>query len=225
MTPAAMLAGWPETMRVFARRERPHPRAQLTLFEAGEGYRYSLRVTNLPARLQAWRANPAYIDAAHRVHARGENGIRTGKDCGIGRFPSHGFAFNSAWMIAALLAAALLAWLKLIALDGTLAKAEPKTLRHKILHAAARLVRRARRRQLKIAVTWPGQPTSSLRSPGSPPSPTRPDPSVRVPSPDELSPHEAGGNLRLAGPLSYPDPKIKINRALALVWPVTHQAA
>lgn len=29
------LGGWPATMRVFARRERPHPGAQLTLFEAG----------------------------------------------------------------------------------------------------------------------------------------------------------------------------------------------
>jgi hypothetical protein len=28
------LAGWPPSMRVFARRERPHPGAQLTLFEA-----------------------------------------------------------------------------------------------------------------------------------------------------------------------------------------------
>jgi hypothetical protein len=28
------LKGWPATMRIFARRERPHPGAQLTLFEA-----------------------------------------------------------------------------------------------------------------------------------------------------------------------------------------------
>ncbi len=69
------LAGWPESMRVFARRERPHPGAQLTLFEAEDGYRYSLWVTNLPVTLRGWRANPAYIDAAHRVHARVEDGI------------------------------------------------------------------------------------------------------------------------------------------------------
>jgi hypothetical protein len=81
------LASWPATMRVFARRERPHPGAQLSLFETGNGYRYSLWVTNLPVTLRGWRANPAYIDAAHRVHARVEDGIRTGKDCGIGRFP------------------------------------------------------------------------------------------------------------------------------------------
>ena len=27
------LTGWPSAMRVFARRERPHPGAQLTMFE------------------------------------------------------------------------------------------------------------------------------------------------------------------------------------------------
>ena len=35
---------------------------------------------------------------------------------------------NKAWQAAALTAATLLAWLKLLALDGTLAKAELKTL-------------------------------------------------------------------------------------------------
>jgi len=81
------LAGWPETMRVFARRERPHPGAQLTLLETEDGYRYVLWVTNLPPATKGWRGNPAYIDAGHRVHARVEDGIRTGKDTGIGRFP------------------------------------------------------------------------------------------------------------------------------------------
>jgi hypothetical protein len=49
----------------------------------------------------------------------------------------------------------LLTWLKLLALDGDLAKAEPKTLRYKVLHAAARLVHGGRRRRLKIAANWP----------------------------------------------------------------------
>jgi hypothetical protein len=142
-------------MRVFARRERPHPGAQLSLFESQDGWRYSLWVTNLPPTVRGWRANPAYIDAAHRVHARVEDGIRTGKDTGIGRFPSHDFAINSAWLAASLIAATLLAWLRLLALDGDLARAEPKTLRYKILHAAARLTHSGRRRRLKISRTWP----------------------------------------------------------------------
>jgi hypothetical protein len=36
-------------MRVFPRRERPHTCAQLTLFEAEDGWRYSLRAINPPA--------------------------------------------------------------------------------------------------------------------------------------------------------------------------------
>jgi hypothetical protein len=40
------LAAWPASMRIFARRERPHPGAQLTLFEAEDGWRYTLWVTH-----------------------------------------------------------------------------------------------------------------------------------------------------------------------------------
>ncbi len=34
----------------------------------------------------------------------------------------------------------MLAWLRAVALDGELARAEPKTLRYRLLHAEARLV-------------------------------------------------------------------------------------
>jgi Transposase DDE domain group 1 len=142
-------------MRVFARRERPHPGAQLTLFEAEDGWRYSLWVTNRPADTKGWLGQAAYLDAAHRAHARVEDVIRTGKDAGLGHFPSHDFALNTAWLTAAMTAQILLAWLRLLALDGDLARAEPKTLRYRILHAAARLVRGGRRRRLKIQASWP----------------------------------------------------------------------
>jgi hypothetical protein len=49
------LVGWPAAMRVFARRERPNAAAQLTLFKAEDGWRYSLCVTNLPASTGGWR--------------------------------------------------------------------------------------------------------------------------------------------------------------------------
>jgi Transposase DDE domain group 1 len=149
------LAGWPAAMRLFARRERPHPGAQLTLFETGDGWRYTLWVTNLPACTRGWRGQPAYLDAAHRVHARVEDAIRTGKDCGIGKYPSTSLAMNKAWQSAALTAATLLAWLRLLALDASLARAEPKTLRYRLLHAAARLTRSGRQRHLKIQASWP----------------------------------------------------------------------
>jgi len=149
------LDGWPKTMRIFARRERPHPGAKLSLFEHEDGYRYQLWVTNLPQDTTGWRGQCACIDAAHRVHARVEDCIRTGKDTGIGRFPSRGFAFNQAWLTAAMIAQTLLAWLRLLALDGALARAEPRTLRYRVLHAAARLIRGGRRRRWKIAAGWP----------------------------------------------------------------------
>jgi hypothetical protein len=41
-------------MRIFARRERPHPGAQLTLFEAGDGWFVDLR-----AGSQILTADPA----------------------------------------------------------------------------------------------------------------------------------------------------------------------
>jgi Transposase DDE domain group 1 len=149
------LRAWPAAMRVFARRERPHPGAQLTLFEAGDGWRYSLWVTNRAAETKGWLGQAAYIDAAHRVHARVEDAIRTGKDAGLGHFPSFDYQVNAAWLTAAMTGQILLAWLKLLALDGDLARAEPKTLRYRVLHAAARLVRGGRRRRLKIQATWP----------------------------------------------------------------------
>jgi hypothetical protein len=58
------LDGWPAPMRVFARRERPHPGAQLTLFEAADGWRYSLWATNRPADTKGWLGQDAYLDAA-----------------------------------------------------------------------------------------------------------------------------------------------------------------
>jgi hypothetical protein len=40
-------------------------------------------------------------------------------------------------------------------LDGALALAEPKTLRYRLLHVAARVVRHARRTILRLQRSWP----------------------------------------------------------------------
>jgi hypothetical protein len=77
--------------------------------------------------------------------------IRTG----IGKFPSRQLAQNRAWLAAALTASTLLAWLRQVAVDGDLAKAEPKTLRYRLLHADGRQVRSGRQRRLKISAAWP----------------------------------------------------------------------
>jgi hypothetical protein len=80
--------------------------------------------------------------------------VKQTKACGADRLPSKDYARNSAWLQPVTLAVSLLAWLRLTALDGELAKAEPKTLRFRIFSAPARLVTHARHRILKIPPGW-----------------------------------------------------------------------
>lgn len=49
----------------------------------------------------------------------------------------------------------LLCWTRLLLLEGPLADAEPKTLRYRLLHTAARIIKRARKQILRIPQTWP----------------------------------------------------------------------
>ena len=60
-----------------------------------------------------------------------------------------------AWLELALVGIDLLAWTRTLLLDGEHALAEPKKLRYRLLHVAARLVRTARRTYLRIAERWP----------------------------------------------------------------------
>ncbi|MCX4429475.1 transposase [Streptomyces mirabilis] len=62
---------------------------------------------------------------------------------------------NQAWLAVTALACDLRAWLQLLALDGEMAKATPKTLRYRFLHVPAVIVRGQRKRRLKIPRTWP----------------------------------------------------------------------
>jgi Transposase DDE domain group 1 len=149
LTGLLALTGWPADMRVIVRRERPHPGAQLDLFETRDGWRYTAFITNTTIGTLQW------LEVRHRAHARVEDRVRCAKDTGLRRLPSREFAINEAWCLAAAIACDLTAWLQLLALTGDLAKAEPKTLRYRILHAAARVTRGQRRRWLRIPSTWP----------------------------------------------------------------------
>ena len=84
-----------------------------------------------------------------------ENAIKALRDTGLDRMPFRRFAANQAWLELVLAGADLLAWLRSVALDGELARAEPKTLRYRLLHAAARIVRRARQVVLRLPAHWP----------------------------------------------------------------------
>ena len=147
-----MLAKWPEGMRVIVRRERPHPGAQLSMFEEADGWRYQVFATNTTTgQLQ-------FLEARHRAHARVEDRIRHAKDTGLGRLPSREFALNQAWLTAVMIAADLVAWTRMLACTGvaaTLAACEPKAMRYRFLHVAALLTRSSRRRRVKIPETWP----------------------------------------------------------------------
>jgi hypothetical protein len=164
-----LLANWPAQMRIICRREKPHPGAQLSLFEEADGWRYQLIATNTP------RSTAQYLEARHRPHARVEDNIRNAKNTGLGHLPSTYFAINQAWCTAAAIACDLLCWLRLLCLSGTLAKAEPKTLRYRLLHTAARIVRGQRKRKLRIPETWPwaNQLAACLHTALTLPPPTR----------------------------------------------------
>jgi hypothetical protein len=151
LLPAGTLADYPPGTRVLIRRERPHPGAQLDAFEERDGWRYQCIATDTAL------GQLAFLDARHRAHARVEDRIRCGKDTGLGRFPSRTFGINAAWLTAVMLAVDLLAWIQTTLLHdvAALARAEPKTLRYRLLHVAARLTRGARQLRLRLDQTWP----------------------------------------------------------------------
>jgi hypothetical protein len=138
-------------MRVIVRRELPHPGATLDAFEVRDGYRYQAFTTNTR------RGQIAFLDTRHRAHARVEDRIRTGKDTGLGHLPSRHQKINAVWVELALIAADLLALAQSMLLidEPDLHRAEPKTLRYRLLHTAARITRGQRRVFLRLAQHWP----------------------------------------------------------------------
>jgi len=141
------LSAWPAGTRMIARREEPHPGAQLTFTDI-DGHRYQVFLTDHPER------DAPFLEALYRGRGRCECAIRDAKDSGLANLPSADFAINQAWCALVLVAGDLLAWMKGLCLRGELAAAEPKRLRFALLHAAGVLVRSARRTILRIAAGW-----------------------------------------------------------------------
>src|SRR3954452_12472903 len=118
------LSGWRPGCRMIARREDPHPGAQLTFTDVA-GHRFQVFVTDLPD------TDIAYLEALYRDRGRAERQICDTKATGLTNFPSHSFQINHAWLHIVLCAHDLLAWCRLLTLTGTtLADAEPKRLRY-----------------------------------------------------------------------------------------------
>jgi hypothetical protein len=120
------LSSWGEDARLICRRERPHPGAQLSLFDTSEGFRHTCFITNA----SALNFDPAVLECRHRGHARVEDRVRCWKDCGLQNLPFASFTQNLAWVATSLVAGALIAW-------------------------AATLVRHGRRLILRLDETWP----------------------------------------------------------------------
>jgi hypothetical protein len=148
LTDLVDLSGWPEGTRMIARREDPHPGAQLTFTDL-DGHRFQVCITDLAD------ADIAYLEALYRGRGRAERRICDAKDTGLANLPSWSFAINQAWVEVSLIAQDLLAWSRLLVLDDELARAEPKRLRYCLLHTAAQITRSGRRTWLRLAENWP----------------------------------------------------------------------
>ena len=141
------LSTWPEGTRVIVRRERPHPGAQLS-FTDHDGHRFLATLTDL-------EGDTAQLECLHRARANAEDRVRAAKQTGLENLPFRDFDHNAVWLEISLIAQDLIAWTQLVALAGELARCEPKTLRYRLLHVAARLAFHARRATLRLQRTWP----------------------------------------------------------------------
>lgn len=143
---------WPPGMRVIARRERPHPGAQLRLTDHN-GWRVTCFATN--TRGPGWTL--PILEVRHRQRARCEDRIRCLKDTGLANLPFHGYNQNRIWIEVVALAADLLSWTQTLAFDQhePVRRWEPKRLRFRILAVAGRIIRSGRRRRLRLPRGWP----------------------------------------------------------------------
>ncbi len=141
---------WPEGMRIIARRERPHPGAQLRVTDIN-GWRITCFATNTPG----WPL--ADLEVRHRQRARAEDRIRALKDTGMRNLPFHSYPANQIWLELVALAADLLAWTQTLAFTehAPVRRWEPKRLRLRILAVAGRITRSGRRRRLRLPRDWP----------------------------------------------------------------------
>jgi hypothetical protein len=141
--------GWPPGMRIIARRERPHPGAQLRITDE-HGWRITLFATNTRG------GRLADLEVRHRLRARAEDRIRGLKDTGLRNLPLQEFNKNQIWLELVALAAELLTWTQLLAWPDHPARSwEPKRLRLRLLAVAAKLISTGRGRILRLNRRWP----------------------------------------------------------------------
>jgi Transposase DDE domain group 1 len=132
------LAGWPTGTRAICRREDPTPaRSSASPTPTGTASRWLITDQDDP--------DVAKLELRHRRRARIEDRIRCGKATRLRNLPFDLLRRNQVWLELVLAAQDLFCWAQVLLLDGDLKVAEPKTLRYRLLHVAARIVRHARR--------------------------------------------------------------------------------
>ena len=144
------LKTWPTGTRLIVRKERPHPGAQLSLFDDIEGYRHTAFITNQPGQ-------PANLELAHRERGAAETVIRDLKACGYANWPFDCIVNNQAWAQLCAMALNLMSRAQRLTLPDHLKGAAPKTIRHRLLHIAGRITPAGHR--LDIDQNWPHTPT------------------------------------------------------------------
>ena len=147
LTEFVNLDAWPEGTRLIVRRERPHPGAQLSLFDTIEGFRHTAFITNQRG------ADVTRLELRQRQRARAENVIRDTKATGLSNLPFDDIVHNDVWMQLCFCANDLLAWAQRIGCVGQLRHATPKTIRHRLLHVAAAITPNGHR--LHLDRHWP----------------------------------------------------------------------
>ncbi len=81
LLPADLRDHYPAGTRFIVRRERPHPGAQLSLFDTIEGMRHQAMATDTPPG----RGSLQFLEARHRGHARVEGRVHQQ----TGKLPAH----------------------------------------------------------------------------------------------------------------------------------------
>ena len=143
------LSAWPAGTRAICRRERPHPGAQLSFTDAG-GHRFQVFLTNQTG------SRIARLEAVHRARAAIEDSIRCAKASGLRNLPFRLFAMNEVWLELVLMGCDLMSWTKRLLLSETeLATCEPKRMRYRLLHVAARVLTGSRQVKLRLPRSWP----------------------------------------------------------------------
>lgn len=155
LTQHVTIDDWPTGTRVIVRRERPHPGAQLTLFDTIEGFRHQAFITDSDG-------DPVDLECRHRQRALAEQVIRDAKACGLANLPFDCVVNNAIWCRLVTIAVNLLAWAKDLTLTGTMRRATPKTIRYRLLHTAGRLTPSDRRLDLDRDWPWTHTITDAL---------------------------------------------------------------